>query len=173
MIPPPPMISGDKVVKKKQRDLLITAALLAVLLFLFLKNTLLNKKPESPSPAPEAAASRPIPNMADELVYLTNLRLNDKVRMEQEKVWEKEWGRDPFQPVEESLSIQRAVNLTLNGVLWDEKKPRAIVNEKTLRVGDTIYGYTVVDIRPQSVILQTGEKILELRVFGPAAVDSA
>ena len=110
--------------------------------------------------------------MSDELVIVTNMRVNDTQRQEQEKIWEKDWARDPFVQQESSISIVRAVNLTLNGVLWDPKMPKAIVNEQTLLVGETIYGYTVIEIKPRSVVLRTGEKNIELSVFRPTTPDT-
>jgi hypothetical protein len=62
--------------------------------------------------------------------------------------------------------------LTLRGILWDPEVPRAIVNEKTLVKGDTVYGYTLMDIKRRSVILRTGEKNVELQVFSSVSTES-
>ena len=156
--------------KRKQA----AAAVLVFIFVLVLMNSLHGiKKKGSPSARPPVpAAASGTRNLSEELVYVTNLRVNDKLREEQEKAWEKEWARDPFLPQATASAIVRAVNLTLNGVLWDDATPKAIVNEKTLLVGDTIYGYTVVDIKPRSVVLRTGEKNIELRVFRPVTAES-
>jgi hypothetical protein len=169
----------------KKRNTILMIALLVVFAASFTKNVLFYKPlavrerealiksgavDAQPSDQPAADSGT---TLSDQLVYVTNLRQFDKLRDEQRKVWEKEWSRDPFVLQETTSRLVKAVNLTLKGVLWDEAAPKAIVNEKTLTVGDTIYGYTVTDIRPQSVILTTGEKSVELRVFGLIAVDSA
>ena len=162
-------VAAEKAAKKKQRDLTLAAVLLAVFAFLLFMN--FNKK--KPAAAPAAMTKVPAAqSMSERLVFVTNLRVNDKLREEQEKVWEKEWARDPFVPKAAVGSLTKAVNLTLNGILWDERDPKAIVNEKTLLKGDTIYGYTVVQIKPRSVVMRTGEKNIELSVFKPVASDS-
>ena len=158
---------------KKQRDLVIAGVLVLFFVGLLAKNVIFNKKlrpAETPAPASSAQAPGGL-SLSDELVVVTNMKVNDQQREVQEKIWEKDWGRDAFVPQENLFSIVRAVNLTLNGVLWDLKEPKAIVNEQTLLVGETIYGYTVVEIKPRSVVLRTGEKSIELSVFRPAGAD--
>ena len=159
------MTDSDKAAKKKKRDLIIVAVLLVVFAFSFTKNVLMRKSdPPSPAASAQADGSR---RMTDHLVYTTNLRTYDKLRADQENVWGKEWARDPFVPLATFSTVSKAVNLTLSGILWDETKPKAIVNGKTLYNGDTIYGYTVDTIKPKSVVLKTGEKTIELSVFSP------
>ena len=159
------MTPSEKAAQKKKRDLIITSILLVVFAFTFTKNVLLQKKaaPAVAAPTGPAVSTR----LSDQLVFVTNMRLYDKLCKERVGLWEREWGRDPFVPQAVVGSIVKAVNLTLKGILWDEKTPKAIVNEKTLFKGDTIYGYTVIDIKPRSVILKTGEKNIELQVFHP------
>ena len=118
----------------------------------------------------EGDAAQSVP---DQLVVVTNIRSYDRIIEEREALWDREWGRDPFVPQQMMGGLMKAVNLTLNGVLWDEKTPKAIVNEKTLLTGDTIYGYTVMEIRPRSVVLKTGEKMIELRIFGPVMPENS
>lgn len=158
-----------KISKKENHQLIISAVLVLIFIYLFTTNVLLRKKPGSSPPAPTAqtAATDPTQGMSEQVVLVTNMRLYDKLRADREKIWEREWGRDPFVPQETGSAFSKAVNLTLNGILWDETNPKAIVNEKTLIKGDTIYGYTVTEIRQRSVILRTGEKNIELQVFRP------
>ena len=160
------MAAIDKIAEKNKRDLIITSILVVIFFISFSKNVLFRKKPSLASSAPVVAAA-PAQSMTDQLVFVTNMRVYDKLREDRVKLWEKEWGRDPFIPQASTQSIVKAVNLTLKGILWDEKSPKAIVNEKTLFKGDTIYGYTVMDIKPRSVTLKTGEKTIELQVFHP------
>jgi hypothetical protein len=162
-----------KAAAKKKRDILITSVLLAIFAFTFTKNVILYKRkaPVASAPAAQETEST-VQSMTDQLVYVTNLRVYDAVRDEQKKVWESEWGRDPFLPQARASSIVKAVNLTLKGILWDDLNPKAIVNEKSLLKGEAIYGYTVVDIKPRSVVLRTGEKNIELYVFRPVSVEA-
>lgn len=78
--------------------------------------------------------------------------------------WEQEWERDPFR-AEEAASGGGIENLVLQGIYWETDEPRAVINDKILRLGEAIDGYKVVEIRPASALLWTGEKNLELRVF--------
>ena len=157
---------AEKAAKKQKRDILITSVLLVVFAFTFTQNVLIRKKP---APAPEIVSGENAQTMAEDLLFVTNLRVKDKVYADQLQAWDKEWPRDPFVPQASLATIVKAVNLTLNGILWDDAEPKAIVNEKTLVEGDTIYGYTVERIRKKSVILRTGEKNIELYVFHPMA----
>ncbi len=162
-------LTPQQAAQKKKRDMAISAVLLVVLAFSFVKNVVLYKPKASGHSGEQSAAFSADDSqvMSEQLVYVTNLRQYDKMRDEQRAVWEKEWGRDPFVRQEFISKVVKAVNLTLNGVLWDEKNPKAIVNEKTLVAGDTIYGYTVMEIRPRSILLRTGEKNIELTIFRP------
>ncbi len=156
------MTDAGKATKNKKRDLIIMGILLIIFAMSFTKNVLMRRKS-----APPSKASTSTQNILDQLVLVTNIRLYNHLREERIKLWDREWGRDPFVPQAAVGSVVKAVNLTLKGIWWDEKKPKAIVNEKTLLEGDTIYGYTVVQIKPRSVILKTGAKNIELEVFRP------
>ncbi len=163
------MTDAEKTAKKNKRDIIITSILLVVFAILFTKNVLFRKKTVT---VPDVASTTS-QSMSDQLVLVTNIRLYDNLRKERVKLWDREWGRDPFVSQQALATIIKAVNLTLKGILWDEKKPKAIVNEKTLLEGDTIYGYTVVQIKPRSVVLKTGEKNIELQVFHAVLTESA
>ena len=166
------VLDPKKSAAKNRRDIIITAILLVIFAISFTKNVVLRKK-NSPPPAPAVSAASAGQDMTDQLILVTNIRVYDKLRSERVAMWDKEWGRDPFVPQQALATIIKAVNLTLKGILWDETVPKAIVNEKTLLVGDTIYGYTVMEIKPRSVVLKTGEKNIELQVFRPIVADAA
>jgi hypothetical protein len=137
--------------------------LLLVFAYTFTTNVLMRKAPGARA---AGGATLDQQSMADQLVIVTNMRVYDTLRNERLKLWDRDWARDPF-VTQSTMGIVKAVNLTLKGILWDETSPKAIVNEKTLTIGDTIYGYTVIDIKPKSVTLKTGEKNIELQVFRP------
>ena len=158
------MLDPKKAAEKNRRDIIITAILLVIFAISFTKNVLMRKKA---APPPPAATSTTTQEMSDQLIIVTNIRVYDKLRKERVALWDREWGRDPFIAQQALATIVKAVNLTLKGILWDEKYPKAIVNEKTLLEGDTLYGYTVMKINQRSVVLKTGEKNIELKVFRP------
>ena len=62
------------------------------------------------------------------------------------------WGRDPFDA--RWLGAPRADGLTLNGIVWDARRPTAIVNGTVMEIGDTIEGYRVIAILPTTVLLR-------------------
>jgi hypothetical protein len=70
----------------------------------------------------------------------------------------KAWGRNPFLPG------SAAAVLDLSGILWDEEAPKAIISGNIVAVGDKVEGNTVVDIRPDRVILNDGNKTIELKL---------
>lgn len=63
------------------------------------------------------------------------------------------WGRDPFV----ALTGKRAggtVDLKLTAIIYNNRKPSAIVNNKIIYIGDSIDGQKVIDITKQYVILR-------------------
>ncbi|MFC1646610.1 hypothetical protein ACFL2Y_05500 [Candidatus Omnitrophota bacterium] len=69
------------------------------------------------------------------------------------------WGRSPF-------TLKKVVDKTirLNGIVWDEHIPKAIINDYIVGIGDTIGENTVVDIKQDRVILSDGTRTFELRL---------
>jgi len=65
------------------------------------------------------------------------------------------WAKSPF--VQKSVQGM-AAGLSLQGIIWDEKNPKAMINGVIVKKGDTIQGNTVVEIRKQSVVLNDGER---------------
>jgi hypothetical protein len=72
------------------------------------------------------------------------------------------WGRNPFtlQPVRD------LGELVLSGILWDATSPLAIINGRTVEVGDDIEGHRVAVIEPTGVILTDGTNTTRLSL-GP------
>lgn len=163
----------EKLAAKQKKQWILAGGLVLYFIYSFSTNVLFRKK-AAPTPAPETAVSSPntTQNLTEDLLFVTNLRMKDKLLADQVSIWDKEWGRDPFVPQATLSTVVKAVNLTLRGILWDAKVPRAIVNEKTLVKGDTVYGYTLMDIKRRSVILRTGEKNIELQVFSSVSTES-
>jgi hypothetical protein len=72
------------------------------------------------------------------------------------------WGRNPFIPKE--VVIKKIPKFILNGIVFDEKGPRAVINDEIVGIGDKIGKNTIVDIRRDSVILNDGISDIELRL---------
>lgn len=73
----------------------------------------------------------------------------------------KVWKRNPF--VAGSMS-STVTELTLNGIIWNKTKPKAMIGDAIVVKGDTIGVSKVVDIQPNRVILNDGTKDFELRI---------
>ena len=103
-----------------------------------------------------------------------------KTTVIQEKKETDVWKRDPFIIIEKDLAdIERKFSaktelkrpelsqLKLTGIIFAKEKSAdnyAVITDQLLRVGDQIFGFKVIEIRPNSVILkwENQEFILEL-----------
>jgi len=67
--------------------------------------------------------------------------------------------RDPFTfgPRQETAQ-QMTTGPVLMGVLWDATKPLAILGDETVGVGDVVAEWRVVEIRPNGIVVQRGER---------------
>lgn len=74
----------------------------------------------------------------------------------------KEWGRDPFMVTQTPVSSSFA--LALGGIVYDEKDSYALINNQLLHIGDEVAGNRVVGIQQDRVILNDGNKDIELRL---------
>ena len=72
----------------------------------------------------------------------------------------KSWKRSPFVPTGTSTSS----SLTVSGIIWSKDKPKAMVGDAMVVKGDKVGGNTVVDIKPDRVILNDGTKDFELKL---------
>lgn len=87
----------------------------------------------------------------------------------------KSWGRNPFiqkkiheeiqEKIQEKPPVPESLKLTLKGIMWNEKNPRALINNAILSKGDKIGTNTIVDIKQKSVILNDGAKNYEIRLY--------
>ena len=68
------------------------------------------------------------------------------------------WGQNPFM-------LKRAPKaINIEGIMWDKKNPKAIINGDIFGIGETVESKTIVDIRPNSVIIKGDDgKEIELK----------
>lgn len=142
--------------KKKKMELVIASAAGLVFVILLLNNLpkMIKKSPPKPTPvafAPVAETAAPA----------------DKTDTTEKK--DLTWGRDPFglpkpQKTGEEQKTPSAA-LHLGGIIWDEKKPCAIINDEILARGDTIGGFKVVEISRNKVVLDNGTEKLTLELW--------
>lgn len=84
----------------------------------------------------------------------------------------KPWGNDPFRTQTGRQNVSPTVpnadrsapSWKLSGIVYSEDDPLAIVNNRSVRVGDRINGATVVDINRREVTLDAGGSRVTLRV---------
>ncbi len=84
-------------------------------------------------------------------------------RQLEEKTKDLALNRDPF--TRGRVSTKQTIESSgpaLSGIIWDEKSPRAVINNQIIRVGDTIGKNVVIEITPDSVTLDDGSRYLKL-----------
>jgi len=74
------------------------------------------------------------------------------------------WGRDPFIPVTGVKEGIKRRDLRLSAIIYSEKRPSAIIDNKIVYIGDIIDGQKIVDIKQEYVILQTGNRPYRLEL---------
>jgi len=72
------------------------------------------------------------------------------------------WGRSPFTQGE--VRRLHASGIMLNGIIWDEKNPKAIINNEIVGKGDSVGKSTITQIRKDSVVISDGHENLLLRL---------
>ena len=68
----------------------------------------------------------------------------------------KDWDRNPF------VLGQKQDTLMVEGIFWDERNPNVMINGNILGVGGTIGEISVIEIKPNSVVLKDKKGQFEL-----------
>ena len=79
----------------------------------------------------------------------------------------KKWGEDPFRSLNRStgtVANSDEPRWRLSGIVFNSLKPLAIINGKSVNVGDNVGRATVVEITQKSVVLDYGGSKVTLRV---------
>ena len=71
------------------------------------------------------------------------------------------WKRDPFT---RGSALSGLTGLTLSGILWDAHRPMAMINDQMVRVGETLDGYTIVEITADHVSMTDGTDTFQLQI---------
>ena len=72
--------------------------------------------------------------------------------------------RDPFVLGPKAFTVEISSDFSLNGILWDEKNPQAIINNTIVGVGDEVGGSIVLEITQDKVILNDGARNFKLKL---------
>ena len=82
------------------------------------------------------------------------------------------WSRDQinrFKDQEPKLRSSTVAGLTLSGIIWDRKKPLAIINDRVVSVGDTVKGATILEVLKDMVVFEQ-EGVYHTLWLQPSAV---
>ena len=154
---------------KKKKQLIITCALLVVMAVMMARAFFPGAKKGGARKAPASVAAGggiDTTVMTTNMTFLAMLRQNEAARVLQEAHWEKPWGRDPFAlSRSKSVSDEFTDSFVLSGIVWDEKMPVAIIDQKVMKTGDTIDDCSVKEIHRSTVMMVCGGKPLELHLF--------
>ncbi len=146
---------AEKIVRKQKIELIITGVGIVILIYMF--SGIFTKTRTVESPENKASGHSVISDATN---------FSEKNPMEEiEGIADKKpWGRNPFTFGAIASRAPGADSLELNGIVWDEYNPYAIVNNEVLKTGDVINGMTVLDIREKEIILDSGNEEYRLRL---------
>ncbi len=75
---------------------------------------------------------------------------------------------EPPQTILEDSAATKLMEITISGIMYDFKSPSAIINiegqDQLVRKGDRLYGYTILDITREKVVVKTGSNIFRASV---------
>lgn len=136
---------------KKRIELVVTAVLVLILILSWANSIKISKRRKGAAPA--KAASAKLAPAEKEAVGAS------------EQDWQSlEWARDPFTGRVYSGEASGPIDLQLQGILWDEKKPRALIGGEIVGKGDALGNNVVIKISKDSVLLNDGTNDLELKL---------
>lgn len=156
---------------KAKKEIFIILILLPILIILVLMNfsSPLSKHRSSPPVSSDSAKmafqASPSPTQIQQHPQKTPSRFA--------KYEEKAWGRNPFRkdyvpspPARPAPQQQRAIPVIhLQGIVWDEVFPYAVIDGEIRGVGDKIGYFEVIEITEDRVTLSDGERVLDLQLF--------
>lgn len=139
--------------RKTEQKKLILLIVLFVIVAGGLSRPFLKRRRFSPPPSPQEVPSSP-----------RQMLPVGKIRQLQEERMKEEWGRNPFLAIGREKGDAYLLGLSLAGILWDETRPLAIINDVVVGVGDVIEGYFILNISPDTILLEKDGKEYTLRV---------
>jgi len=77
---------------------------------------------------------------------------------------------DPTRPpvaAIKSVPAAEATNIQLSQIIYSDSKKFALINDKRIREGETVGGFTVLEILPNKVYLNRSGERITLSVFQP------
>ncbi|MCF7908233.1 MAG: hypothetical protein K9L86_05140 [Candidatus Omnitrophica bacterium] len=71
--------------------------------------------------------------------------------------------RDPFTQNRIETKVIGS-GLSLGGIIWNEKDPKAVIDDRIVGLGDQVGKKTIIEITPSTVLLSDGTSQFELRL---------
>jgi hypothetical protein len=142
--------------KKDKIKLIVTVALVAVFIFAVSNSIKLVTKAKARRKALAGGGGKSL-NGQNVLVKNLYQRLDEKTK-------DLELVRDPFSAAPIIKAQTPSAGLKLNGIVWDEERPQAIINDEVYMIGESIDQVIIVDIQKDKVVLNDGTKIFELNL---------
>lgn len=86
----------------------------------------------------------------------------------EEFVYDSHGKKDPFSPpvikAVEKAGTEVLTGVRLEGIIWDERNPVAVINDKVVSVGDEISGAKIVEIRQNEVIFDVNGQLISVKL---------
>lgn len=140
--------------EKKDRIQLSISGVLIIVLFILLARAVGGKRQQQPVLVEHAVSPTrvAVPERRREKSLYARLA---------EETKDLEFKRDPFLKLP-MITSESSQGLYLSGILWDEVKPTAIINDEIVAVGSQIQGKRVIEILKNKVILEEDGLHIEL-----------
>ena len=140
---------------KKQIEITVTAILALIFILAFSRSikTVKNKLKTNYPSATQTITPAPAANVNSGAI-VDNRNKDERL----------EWVRCPFSGKVYPSAEGKSVTFKLAGIIWDEKNPQALINNSIVGQGENIGNYRVVKIEPEAVILNDGQKDIQLSI---------
>ena len=154
---------------KQKTQIAVTAFL--IITFIFIMGNSIRNITSSGTGTKESKIITPdkFKEIIDSTKHKTSITLKDtsvsKYKKEIASIEATGWGRDPFSKRSALLGGGEFISdFKLEGILWDESQPTAIINGEILKEGDKIGSAKIVQIQKDSVIINDGSKDYRLNL---------
>ncbi len=154
---------------QKREKILAVITLVSAVFFIFNQFVCAQKSdPASSRQRPKRSQPAPSGQMAIRGEQISDAELRRRLKNWQPVVTYNTWGRDPFEGAlkfEEADSMaDSTATLSLNGIVWKNDTPLALIGDLILGVGDKSGGIEVLKILPDRVIARQGTEVLTLHL---------
>ena len=129
--------------KKEKIQLTITGIGIVFLIFLVMGNV-----------GKGQTKKRSMEKTGETVASSLSVPISFEVSQIEESLIKQGWGRDPFFLGPESTEDIELDGLILNGIMWDENSPYAIINNDVVEIGAKLGTMIVIEITDSNVILE-------------------